>query len=98
MMDHLHKIRDICMERFDEMPRVSCPKLEGTYLMFPRFEYEISSEELERYLFENARLRFSFGTQFGPGGKGHLRMCIATSETIINEVFDRLQKALKTLG
>jgi aspartate/methionine/tyrosine aminotransferase len=98
MMEHLHRIRGICMKRFDEMPRVSCPKLEGTYLMFPRFEYEISSEELESYLFENARLRFSVGTQFGPGGEGHLRMCIATSEAIIHEVFDRLQKALKTLG
>ncbi len=97
MMEHLQKIRDICMKRLDEMPRVSCPKLEGTYLMFPRFEYGISSEELESYLFENARLRFSIGTQFGPRGEGHLRMCIATSEAIINEVFDRLQRALKTL-
>ena len=98
IMIHLHKVRSLCKKRLDELPDVTYPKLEGTYLMFPRFEYEISSEELERYLFANSRLRFSVGTQFGPGGEGHLRMCVATSEAIINEVFDRLQKALKTLG
>ena len=57
----------------------------------------MTSEELEKFLFEEARLRFSAGTQFGPGGEGHLRMSIATSETIIDKVFNRMQKALKNL-
>ena len=97
MMDHLHKIRALCEKRFDETPRVTCPKLEGTYLMFPRFDYGVTSEELGRHMFEEARLRFSVGTQFGPRGEGRLRRCIATSEAIINEVFDRMQRALKKL-
>jgi len=98
MMEHLHKIRGLCERRFEETPGATCPKLEGTYLMFPRFDYGMSSEELERHMFEEARLRFSVGTQFGPGGEGHLRMCMATSEAIINEVFDRMQRALDKLN
>jgi len=97
MMTHLHKIRSLCEKRFEETSGVTCPKLEGTYLMYPKFDYGMTSEELERHLFEKARLRFSAGTDFGPQGEGHLRMCIATSEAIINEVFDRMQKALKKL-
>ncbi|KON29680.1 hypothetical protein AC482_05880 [miscellaneous Crenarchaeota group-15 archaeon DG-45] len=97
MMEHLHAIRGLCEKRFEEMPGVTCPKLEGTYLMFPRFDHGVSSEELERHMFEEARLRFSVGTQFGPRGDDHLRMCIATSEAIINEVFDRMQKPLNKL-
>ncbi|MFQ6053269.1 MAG: aminotransferase class I/II-fold pyridoxal phosphate-dependent enzyme [Candidatus Bathyarchaeia archaeon] len=97
MMKHLHKIRALCERRFEETPGVTCPKLEGTYLMFPRFDYGMTSEELQKYMFEEARLSFSVGTQFGPRGEGHLRMCIATSETIINEAFDRMQGALEKL-
>jgi len=97
IMDHLHKIRGICERRFAETPGVTCSKLEGAYLMFPKFDYGITSEELDKYMFEEAHLRFSVGTQFGPRGEGHLRMCIATSETIINEAFDRMQRALEKL-
>ena len=98
MMEHLHKIRALCEKRFEEAPGIMCPKLEGTYLMFPRFDYGMTSEELEKYLFEEARVRFAAGSDFGPQGEGHLRMCIATSEAIINEALDRTQKALEKLN
>lgn len=97
LMKHLHKLRSICEKRLSEIPNVSCPKLEGTYLMFPKFDYKMTSDKLEEYMFKEARLRFSTGTEFGSHGEGHLRMCIATSEAIINEVFDRMQKALSKL-
>ena len=97
IMEHLHRIRAICEKRFAEIPGVEVPKLEGTYLMFPKFDYGMSSEELEEYLLREARLRFTAGTHFGSRGEGHLRMCIATSEAIINEVFDRLERALEKL-
>ena len=97
IMEHLHRIRAICEKRFAEIPGVAVPKLEGTYLMFPKFNYGMSSEELEEYLLREARLRFTAGTHFGSRGEGHLRMCIATSEAIINEVFDRLERALEKL-
>jgi len=97
MMKHLHKIRAICEKRFEETPGITGSKLEGTYLMFPKFDYGMTSEELERHMFKEARLRFAAGTDYGPQGEGHLRMCVATSEAIINEVFDRMQKALEKL-
>lgn len=97
VMNHLRKIRDMCESRFEEVPGVTCLKPEGTYLLFPRFNYEFTSEELEKFLFEKARLRFSVGTHFGSRGEGHLRMSIATSEHLIDEAFNRMQEALKNL-
>lgn len=97
VMEHLHRIRALCEKRFEELPRVECPKLEGTYLMFPCFDYSMSSEELEEYLLKEAKLRFTAGSHFGSRGEGHLRMCIATSEAIINEVFHNLERALNNL-
>ncbi|MGB9622999.1 MAG: pyridoxal phosphate-dependent aminotransferase, partial [Candidatus Bathyarchaeia archaeon] len=97
VMKHLHKIRSLCEKRLNEIPNVTYPKLEGTYLMFPKFDYNMTSDQLQEYMFKEAKLSFSTGTEFGFRGEGHLRMCIATSEAIINEVFDRMEKALAKL-
>ena len=97
IMVHLHKMRDLCRKRLGEIGGVTWPELEGTYLMFPKFDYGKTSDELRNYMFDEARVAFSTGTQFGAQGEGHLRMCIATSETIMNEVFDRVEKALAKL-
>lgn len=97
IVKHLHKARDLCEKRFEETSGVTCSKLEGTYMMFPKFDYGMTSEELDKHLFEDARIRLTKGTNFGSKGQGHLRMGIATSEAILNEVFDRMQKSLAKL-
>lgn len=97
VMKHLRKMRTLCEKRFNEFPGVTYPKLEGIYLMFPKFDYGKTSEELEEYLLEKARIRLTRGTNFGSRGEGHLRILIATSEAIMNEALDRMEKALKKL-
>ncbi len=97
LKEHLHKIRALCEERLDEMPRVTYPKLQGTYAMFPRFDYGKSSKELADYLREEAKIGLSNGARYGTRGEGHLRMIVATSEAIMTEVLDRMEKALKKL-
>lgn len=97
VMKHLHKMRDLCEKRLDELPGVTYPKLEGIYLMFPKFDYGMNSEELNKYMFEEARLRFTPGSNFGSRGEGHQRILIATSEAIMNEALDRMEKALGKL-
>jgi aspartate/methionine/tyrosine aminotransferase len=97
IMTHLHKIRELSYKRLDELPGVSYPELQGTYLMFPKFDYGKTSEELFNYMLKEAKVAFEAGTKFGEKGQGHLRMCIATSEGIINKVFDRVEKAIKKL-
>lgn len=97
MMDHLHKIRDTTRRRLEEMGDISVPDLEGTYLMFPRFNYGKTSQELYEYFFKEARVSFSVGSDFGSEGEGHLRMCIATSEQIINEALDRIEASIEKI-
>jgi aspartate/methionine/tyrosine aminotransferase len=97
IMVHLHKIRDLCYRRLDELPNVSYPRLEGTYLMFPRFDYGKSSDELYEHMLKEAKVAYEPGTKYGQGGNDHLRICIATSEAIINDIFSRTAKALGKL-
>ena len=97
IITHLEKIREICYKRLDELPGVTYPKLEGTYLMFPKFDYDIVSDELQKYMLEVGKIAFTSGSEFGAQGEGHLRLCMATSEAVINEAFDRLEGALSNL-
>ncbi len=97
LMVHLTKIRDICVKRMNEIPGVSFPKIEGTYVPFPKFDFGMNSEELHEYLVKEAKVAFNPGSRFGPLGEGHMRVCIATSEAIMNETIDRLETALSKL-
>jgi cystathionine beta-lyase len=45
---------------------------------------------------EKAKVGLGTGTEFGPEGEMHMRMTIATSESILSEALDRIEKALKT--
>lgn len=98
LMIHLTKIRDLCYKRMNEIPGVTFPKLEGTYVPFPKFDFGMTSEELHEYLVKEAKVAFNPGSGFGSLGEGHMRICIATSEAIMNETIDRMESALSKLS
>ena len=97
IVEHLNQMRALAEHRFEEIPNVTCPKLEGTYLMFPKFVCGLTTFELSNFMLNEAKVAFMSGNILGSQGENHLRMTIATSETILNEVFDRLEKAFKIL-
>jgi aspartate/methionine/tyrosine aminotransferase len=98
MMKHLTKIRNLCTKRMNAMNGVKFPDLEATYVPFPRFDLSIPSKELAERLIKEYKVGLSAGIGFGPLGENHLRMCIATSEAIMNDALDRLQAATEKLG
>ena len=96
IMKQLNKTRGIATKRFTEMGCL-VPELQGTYLMLPRFNVNMSRDELFKFILEKAKVGLQSGTDFGPSGAMHLRMTIATSEVILNEALDRIEKALNTI-
>lgn len=98
MMTHLHKIRGLCAKRLNAMPGVTFTEPQGTYVPFPRFDVRLKARELTDYLLKEGKVGLSAGTGFGALGEGHQRMCIATSEIIMNEALDRIERALAKLG
>jgi cystathionine beta-lyase len=97
MMKQLYKMRDFCYKRFKEMGNVEVPELQGTYLMFPKFNYGLKSIELEKILREQGKVALSTGTNYGPSGEYHMRMLIGSSEEIVGEGLNRIESCLKTL-
>jgi len=98
LVKHIEMIRGLVEKRLKEFGGITCPKLEGTYLMFPNISsYGKSSGEMTDYLLREGKVAVTSGLDYGPNGEGHIRMCIATSEEIINEALNRIERALSKL-
>jgi aspartate/methionine/tyrosine aminotransferase len=97
MMIHLHMIREICLRRLNDIPGVHLPRFEGTYVPLIKFDYDMTSREMYEYLLTEAKVALAPGSNYGPKGEGFQRICLATSESIIQETIDRIEDALKPL-
>jgi cystathionine beta-lyase len=97
MNAYLEEVRDLVEKRLHEMGDFTIPKLEGTYLMFPKFNYGIPSDRLDTILKEKAKVALNNGSHFGSLGEGHMRILTATSKGIMNEALDRIEKVIPTL-
>ena len=96
IMKQLYKTRNIATRRLTDMG-CTVPELQGTYLMLPRFNVDLTHDELFKLILEKAKVALQSGTDFGPHGTMHLRMTTATSEAILNEALDRIEATLETL-
>ncbi len=100
-VEHLQSQRDYVLQRLARWPGVTAQKPQGTYVVFP----DVSSlsddaEGLCRHLRDHARVALVPGAPrwFGPGARGHLRICFATSRRILREAFDRLEPEVLSLA
>ena len=97
---HLHAVRDHCADRLDAMPGVTCPRPDGTFVLFPDVTGTgLTSAEMAAFLLERARVAVVPGTPewFGPGAEGHIRLSYATSLRTAEEAMDRVERALRQL-
>ena len=94
---YLQEVRDLVTKRLTEMGNITVPNLEGTYLMFPKFNYSLTSTELNKILMKEAKFSLNQGAVFGPEGEGHMRILTATSKSIMNEALDRIEKIIRIL-
>ena len=97
LLGYLADTRDM-VEKFlaEELPEVTCARLQGTYLMWLDFRsLGLSQEELVKLMVEKAGVGFSSGTDFGPEGAGYMRMNIATPRSNVIRALQQVKAALK---
>ncbi|HEY2499208.1 MAG TPA: aminotransferase class I/II-fold pyridoxal phosphate-dependent enzyme [Candidatus Angelobacter sp.] len=91
---HLQAQRDYVLDRLAKWPGVTVNEPQGTYVVFPDVRsLTDDAEKLCQHLREQARVALVPGAPqwFGPGASGHVRICFATSRSILQEAFDRLE-------
>lgn len=95
---HLRGQRDYTLERLSQWPSVTVHPPQGTYVVFPCIRN--LSDDAEKFcerIREQARVALVPGAArwFGPGAKGHVRICFATSRRILTEAFDRMEPVVR---
>jgi bifunctional pyridoxal-dependent enzyme with beta-cystathionase and maltose regulon repressor activities len=97
---HLEAQRDYAVERLAQWPGVTVEAPQGTYVVFPDVrELADDAERLCDELRRQARVALVPGARwFGPGASGHLRLCFATSRSILGQAFDRLDPVVQKLA
>lgn len=96
---HLHKMRDLAVQKLNEMPGISCKPPEGCYVLFPDIsQTPYTATELHENLLEKAKVAVVPGLPkwFGSAAEGHIRLSFATSEELLTEALHRIHKFLET--
>lgn len=80
------KNRDIMASYLDQISdMLSYQMPQGSYFFFPKFKTPINTDEFCLQLFKDQHVTVVPGSDFGPGGEGHLRLCFGRSEEAIHK-------------
>jgi len=89
------------LARIAKMPGITCMKPDATFLLFPDISATgMESGALVDFLIEKVKLALVPGTPkfFGPGAAGHIRICLSTSQEVLEEGMNRLQRGLELIA
>jgi len=94
MANRLKANRDFCLDALGRMPRVSIPRPDGAFYLFPGIEDLADSFAFSKRLLEETSVGVAPGVAFGAGGEGSIRICYAAERTVLEPAMDRLGKFL----
>ncbi len=92
MMSAYKKRRDILVDGLNSIKGITCLRPGGAFYVFPNISATgLTSEEFAFRALEEAGVGLCSGEYFGKCGKGHVRLCYATSEKNIVDGIERLR-------
>jgi aminotransferase len=99
-LQHLEKMRDLAVQKLNEMNGVHCIAPQGCFVAFANIkDTGLSSERMHQYLLQRARVAVVPGLKewFGVGAEGYIRISFATSEEILSEALSRIHQSISRL-
>lgn len=98
---HLQAQRDIVAGHVARWPGVALVPPQGTFVAFPNVSaLGIDGEALCDLLLREARVALVPGAPrwFGPGARGHVRLCFATSRALLRVALQRIEPVIRRLA
>jgi aspartate aminotransferase len=88
-------LRDLMVEKLNEIPGVECLAPEGACYVFPNIMGTgLSSTEFAEFVLDQAQVALLPGTCFGQNGEGYVRLCFTRSPETIETACERMKVAL----
>jgi len=92
MKDTFRKRRDQIVDLMRSIPGFQCGAPKGAFYVFPKYDYDMTSEKFADLLLKEAKVAVTPGAAFGPSGEKHVRISYAASEKNIVEGMRRINK------
>jgi aspartate/methionine/tyrosine aminotransferase len=90
--------RDRLVGLLNAVPGMHTQPPAGAFYVFPNIAaFKRPATEIQSRLLEEAGVAVLAGTDFGPGGEGHLRLCFATSLEVIEEAAGKIDRFFRSL-
>jgi cysteine-S-conjugate beta-lyase len=99
VLAYLQTNLEFLMDYFKKrIPKIKVIRPEGTYLVWLDCrELGMKSQELERFMNQEAKVGLDHGIAFGPSGDGFERINIACPRSLLEEALQRIEKAVSAL-
>lgn len=95
MRTHYLRRRNLLVDGLSKLPGISCLAPQGAFYVFPNISKLGDSRTVAMKWLNDAQVVGIPGVDFGEYGEGHLRLCFAASETMLNEALARLATILQ---
>jgi aspartate/methionine/tyrosine aminotransferase len=98
---HLESQRDLLVEHVKRWPGAVLVPPQGTFVAFPDISaWGLEPEAVCALLRERARVALVPGAPrwFGPGARGHVRICFSTSRGLLSEALQRMAPVVEELA
>jgi aspartate/methionine/tyrosine aminotransferase len=89
LVEQLHERRTFAAAAISSVARVSLPKPEGAFYLFPHIEGVTDSFEFCMQLLEAEKVALAPGSAFGAGGEGSVRLCFASDMSVLEPALER---------
>ena len=93
MVAEYRKRRDQFVAGLNQVPGFRCQAPDGAFYAWVNIENtELSAEEVQKLLLEEAGVAGIAGAAFGPGGKKYLRFSLVSARNLLEEALERIQR------
>ncbi|UCD92498.1 MAG: pyridoxal phosphate-dependent aminotransferase [Methanobacteriota archaeon] len=97
MQRDLNKKRKLIVKGLNSIEGLECTAPEGTFYVFPKYDFDMKSEDLAQKILKKGEVVVVPGRVFGRAGEGYFRMAFAKEVDTIEEGLGKLELALKKI-
>jgi aspartate/methionine/tyrosine aminotransferase len=92
LVEGLHERMAFCANALSSVKRISLPKPQGAFYLYPRIAGLVDSFAFALALLQETKVAVAPGSAFGAGGEGGVRICFASEMSVLEPALERFSR------